>query len=119
MAWEVEYTDQFGDWDRELGDKEAEAIDAAVALLQRSGPAFGQPLVDTIRGSCHANMKELRPLAGHIRILFAFDPRRTAILLIGGDKTNVWNRWYRHMIPVTDALNDEHLATRWNEERAP
>jgi hypothetical protein len=54
-------------------------------------------------------MKELRPAASNIRILFAFDPRRTVILLIGGDKTNRWHEWYRRMIPVADALYDEHL----------
>jgi hypothetical protein len=55
-------------------------------------------------------MKELRPRGGNIRILFAFDPLRTAILLIGGDKTGAWNEWYARMIPVADDLYDEHLA---------
>jgi hypothetical protein len=54
-------------------------------------------------------MKELRPPAGNIRILFAFDPRRMAILLIGGDKTGRWQEWYQEMIPVADRLYDEHL----------
>ena len=58
-----------------------------------------------------ANMKEVRPLSTNIRILFAFDPRRTAILLLGGDKTNQWERWYRDNIPIADDLYDEHLAT--------
>jgi hypothetical protein len=54
-------------------------------------------------------MKELIPMGGAVRILFAFDPRRAAILLIGGDKTNRWSEWYRTMVPVADRLYDEHL----------
>ncbi len=62
-------------------------------------------------------MKELRPLGGDIRILFAFDPRRTAILLIGGDKTGKWNEWYAEIVPVADQLYDEHLAELVREEK--
>jgi hypothetical protein len=54
-------------------------------------------------------MKELRPRGGHIRVMFAFDPRRTAILLIGGDKTGRWEPWYEEMVPIADVLFDEHL----------
>jgi hypothetical protein len=82
----------------------------AVAKLERGGPTMGRPLVDTIKASRHPNMKELRPLASNIRILFAFDPRRMAILLLGGDKTNRWNAWYERMIPVADRLYDDHLV---------
>ena len=88
MAWEVEYTDEFGAWWEGLTDGEQEAITAAVAFLEERGPGLGRPLVDTVQGSRHPNMKELRPPAGNLRILFAFDPRRTAILLIGGDKSH-------------------------------
>lgn len=70
---------------------------------------LGRPLVDTIRGSRHANMKELRPPGGNLRVLFAFNPRRTAILLIGGDKTGRWQEWYDEMIPAADDLYDLHL----------
>lgn len=56
-------------------------------------------------------MKELRPRRGSVRILFAFDPRRMAILLIGGDKTGRWQAWYREMIPIADDLYDTHLET--------
>jgi hypothetical protein len=56
-------------------------------------------------------MKELRPLGSNIRILFAFDPRRMAILLIGGDKSGLWNQWYAEMVPIADDLYDEHLDT--------
>jgi hypothetical protein len=107
--WEVEFTDQFEHWWDGLSVPEQAAIDVAVEVLQEKGPGLGRPLVDTLTGSRHSNMKELRP-GGSIRILFAFDPRRTAILLIGGDKRDRWEEWYREMIPVADQLYDEHLA---------
>ncbi len=68
---------------------------------------LGGPLVDSVKGSRHANMKELR--AGTICILFAFDPRRSAILPIGGDKRDRWQEFYEQMIPLADRLLDEHL----------
>lgn len=83
------------------------------------GPGLGRPLVDRIAGSRHTNMKELRPLRGNVRILFVFDPRRMAILLIGGDKTNRWKDWYDAMIPVADRLYDEHLRTLRDEGLLP
>jgi hypothetical protein len=111
MLWEVEYTDQFGDWFADLGGSAQAAVVAAVKKLEEGGPALGRPIVDTIQGSRHANMKELRPRGGHLRILFAFDPRRMAILLIGGDKSHRWQAWYREFIPIADDLYDEHLET--------
>jgi hypothetical protein len=78
-------------------------------VLERRGPALGRPLVDTIKQSRHKNMKELIPPASDIRVLFAFDPRRAAILLIGGDKSGEWSEWYDRMVPVADDLFDEHL----------
>ncbi len=75
--------------------------------------------MDTISGSRHANMKELRPRGGNLRVLFAFDPRRLAILLIGGDKSGEWNAWYQRMIPLADDLYDEHLATLKREGLLP
>jgi hypothetical protein len=111
MAWEIEYTDQLGSWYADLTAREQNLVDAAVVALAEHGPTLGRPYVDTIRGSRHANMKELRPRGGNIRILFAFDPRRAAILLIGGDKSGRWQRWYVETIPIADDLYDEHLAT--------
>ncbi len=111
VAWEVEYTDQFGDWFEELDARQQESVVITVEVLQDRGPGLGRPLVDTIKGLRHANMKELRPRRGNLRILFAFDPRRMAILLIGGDKTNRWETWYRDIIPVADTLYDDHLDT--------
>lgn len=109
VPWKVEYTDQFEDWFAALPEAVQNAIVAAVEIVQEQGPGLGRPLVDTIKASRHANMKELRPLFGNVRILFAFDPRRMAILLIGGDKTNRWKAWYRAFVPIADRLYDEHL----------
>jgi hypothetical protein len=109
MSWEVEYTDQFGEWWDDLSEDEQEAVTAAVSVLERRGPALGRPLVDTIKQSRHANMKELIPPASDSRVLFAFDPRRAAILLIGGDKSREWSAWYDRMVPIADEFFDEHL----------
>ncbi|PZR97617.1 MAG: diaminopimelate decarboxylase [Chloroflexi bacterium] len=82
---------------------------AAVEILKEMGPATPRPVVDQISGSVHANMKELR--TGTIRVLFAFDPQRTAILQLGGNKRGQWNKWYAQMVPRADQLLTEHLAT--------
>jgi len=108
-AWDVEYTDEFEAWWGGLQVEEQRAITAAVELLERDGPALGRPIVDTVKASRHSNMKELRPPATYLRVLFAFDPRRTAILLIGGNKEHRWQDWYREFIPIADRLLDEHL----------
>jgi len=107
--WEVEHTNEFNEWWEGLAEREQELLVAAVDKLEERGPALGRPLVDTIEGSQHQNMKELRPPGGNIRVLFAFDPRRTAILLIGGDKTGRWQEWYEEMIPVADELYKVYL----------
>jgi hypothetical protein len=109
--WEVEFTDEFERWWNTLDADEQEALAASVELLRQIGPQLSRPHADTLAGSKHANMKELRTQhRGHpLRTLFAFDPRRCAILLIGGDKTGD-NRFYERMIPLADQLYDEHLA---------
>lgn len=111
--WDVEFTDEFEAWWDTLSVDEQQAIDAAVRVLERRGPGLGRPLVDTVEGSRHANMKELR--VGTIRILLAFDPRRAAILLIGGDKRGRFKEFYERMIPLADDLFDEHLAALQRE----
>jgi hypothetical protein len=108
-VWEVEYTDQSEEWWLELDDRTQEDIGVAVSKLEERGPTLPRPFVDTIKGSKYPNMKELRPLRSNVRILFAFDPRRMAVLLIGGDKTGKWEEWYEEMIPVADQLYTEHL----------
>jgi hypothetical protein len=109
VAWEIEYTDEFFVWWETLTQREERAVSAAVEMLEEDGPALGRPFVDTIHGSRHANMKELRPRSSNIRILFAFNPLRIAILLIGGDKTDRWEEWYATMVPIADDLYDAHL----------
>jgi len=108
--WEIEGTDELADWFGTLGEREQTAVDVAVEVLAQEGPSLGRPLVDTITRSRYANMKELRPLGTTIRILFAFDPRRQAILLLGGDKARQWTTWYDEAIPAADDLYKRHLA---------
>ncbi len=108
-SWEVELTDEAAEWFRTLESGDQEAIAAAIDLLQERGPALGRPAVDRIKGSRHNNMKELRSFGAHLRVLFVFDPRRTAILLLGGDKKGDWERWYDREIPRADDLYDTYL----------
>jgi hypothetical protein len=96
-----------------LSQDDAEALLAAVRVLRTEGPALGRPLVDSVKGSRHANMKELRPGStgrAEVRVLFAFDAQRQAVLLIGGDKSSDWAGWYDANIPVADSRFDEHQA---------
>jgi hypothetical protein len=109
VAWEVEFTDEFEQWWNDLSADDQDNVRVAINRLVDHGPALGRPWVDTVKGSRHHNMKELRPRAGNVRILFAFDPRRMAILLLGGDKTNRWQEWYAEMLPVADRLYDGYL----------
>ena len=110
MAWDVEFTGQFETWWNALSEDEQVEISAKVELLQEHGPTLPRPHADVISTSRHANMKELRGKVEdrHLRVLFAFDPRRTALLLLGGDKTGDPN-WYEKFVPVADDLFDEHL----------
>lgn len=89
MSWDVEYTDEFGDWWASLTEAEQVSLAASVQLLEARGPSLGHPHSSGINGSRHGHMRELRTQhAGRpYRTLYAFDPRRMAILLIGGDKT--------------------------------
>jgi hypothetical protein len=108
-VWEVEVTDQFLAWLDGLDTDRADAVIEAIDALEVGGPGLGRPFVDTVKGSRHSNMKELRPRGSHLRVLFALDPRRHAIVLLGGDKRGRWQAWYREAIPAADALYDEHL----------
>jgi hypothetical protein len=110
MAWEVEYTDEFDDWWAELDEAQQDRLAATVMLLAEQGPALPFPYSSGINGSRHAHMRELRvQVGGHpLRVFYAFDPRRTAILLVGGDKTGR-DRFYEEYVPVADDLYDAHL----------
>lgn len=78
--------------------------------VAREGPNLGRPRVDSIRGSRVHNMKEIRFPSG-IRVLFAFDPSRRPVMLLGGDKTGQWERWYRRQIPLAEREYDQHLRS--------
>jgi hypothetical protein len=111
VTWDVEYTPVFGDWWDELKEDEQVSVAASVALLEHYGPSLPFPHSSGIHGSRHSHMRELRVQHGGrpYRVLYAFDPRRAAILLLGGDKTGK-ARWYELNVPRADALYDEHLA---------
>ncbi|MGH3297425.1 MAG: type II toxin-antitoxin system RelE/ParE family toxin [Trebonia sp.] len=93
-------------------------VNQAILILERNGPAEGRPLVDSVTASRIANMKELRPPSSgrtEIRILLVFDPWRAAILLVAGDKSGQWVKWYRTAIPRAERLYDDYLAERRKE----
>lgn len=113
MAWVVEIGDEFEpEFDALHQDVQTEIL-ALARLFQRFGPQLGRPRADTLHGSRHANMKELRFSAadGEWRVVFAFDPKREAILLVAGDKSGVsGKRFYRQLIRKADERFDAHLA---------
>lgn len=108
VVWNIEFTDEFGQWWDTLDIVEQKRVTTLIVMLQREGPKARRPVVGSITTSRHPNMKELREST--TRILFAFDPRRTAILLIGGDKSGSWNKWYDRFIPIADDLYDHYLS---------
>ncbi len=113
MEWVVEIGDEFEPEFDELHEEVQTEILALSRLLQRFGPQLGRPRVDTLNGSCHANMKELRFSAagGEWRVAFAFDTERKAILLVAGDKSGGGERrFYRELIRKADGRFDAHLA---------
>jgi len=111
MGWEVEYTDEFGVWWETLTEQEQGDVAAYVGQLERRGPMLPYPYSSDVRDSKHRAMRELRVQSGGkpIRIFYVFDPRRSAILLIGGRKAGV-KRFYEQFVPIADRLYDEHLA---------
>ena len=111
--WEVVTTAAFDDWFAELADDELAEVIAKVELLSHFGPRLRRPHADTLNGSKHANMKELRADTGNhvLRIAFAFDFDRKAVLLVGGDKAGTAQRqFYKRLIAKADALFDAHHA---------
>ncbi len=110
ISWSVEYTDEFGLWYEELKARIQDDIDRTVGLLEAKGPRLPFPYSSGIEGSRHRHMRELRVQSGGepYRVFYAFDPRRAAILLIGGCKAGD-KRFYETMIPLADRLYDEHI----------
>lgn len=115
--WTVEY-DYIAAWLDEQDDETVACIFAALELLQDQGPTLGRPLVDRLEGSRVKNLKELRPASpgsSEVRILFAFDPLRQAVMLLGGDKSKgksgkaKWSGWYDRAIPEAERVYERHL----------
>jgi hypothetical protein len=110
MSWEVVITDECRGWYEALSEEEQDSVDFGVSLIQRMGPSLKRPYADIIHGSTFANLKELRVQhAGRpYRVLFIFDPKRNAVLLIGGDKTGN-DRWYEEFVPKAESIYREYL----------
>ncbi|WP_233440554.1 type II toxin-antitoxin system RelE/ParE family toxin [Acidipropionibacterium acidipropionici] len=110
--WDID-AELIESWVGSLDEASRAQVIAALRILREAGPQLGRPLVDTVKASRYKNMKELRPGSSgrsELRILFAFDPVRRAILLVAGDKAGDWERWYRKNIPRADDLYEQHLA---------
>jgi hypothetical protein len=110
MPWNVEHTDEFATWYHGLTDAQQDDLTAVALLLMEQGPQLPFPYSSGIKGSKHGQMRELRVQSGGrpLRVFYAFDPRRSAILLIGGDKT-ADARFYERMAPIADKLYDVYL----------
>jgi hypothetical protein len=110
MECQVEYTDEFGKWWDSLTEDEQDSVRDVVALLRERGPLLGRPYADTLQGSKVVNLKELRiqHQGRPYRVLFIFDPRRVALLLVGGDKTGN-DRWYEEFIPRAEQIYERFL----------
>jgi hypothetical protein len=116
LAWAIKVTDEYAAWFTMLIKEDlapATQVAQAVAALREEGPALGRPLVDRLKGSTIHHLKELRPGSrgrSEIRIIFAFDPARSALLLLGGDKAGNWQRWYRDNIPIAERLYRDYTT---------
>ncbi len=117
MSWEVEYTDEFEKWWDSLNEDEQGSIDAHVSILEEKGTHLPFPYCSGISESKFDEMRELRVQhkGDPYRVLYAFDPRRCAILLIGGNKKGD-ERWYKKYIPIADKLFEEHLRSLKKEK---
>ena len=114
MVWDVLFHDHFAAEFAALAESLQDELLAHALLLRDFGPGLGRPTVDTLKGSKHTNMKELRfTWTGEVwRVAFAFDPERQAILLVGGDKGGAdQRRFYKRLIAVADERFDDHLST--------
>lgn len=112
MAWEVIFSTEMTTWLDQINQGTYEQVIAATKVLEDLGPALGRPLLDSIKGSQMSNLKELRPGSTgstEIRILFAFDPTRRAVMLLAGDKAGDWSNWYKRNIPLAESIYTEHL----------
>jgi len=121
MSWVVVLLSEVEEWFLDIARRDSDTADliaAAVDKLAADGPTLGRPLVDRLKGSRHHNLKELRPGSGgssEVRILFVFYPDRQAILLVAGDKSGDWKRWYDTNIKLAEERYDEWLHRRGHE----
>lgn len=118
--WEVVSHPEFDAWLDAISEASQEKVAALVRLLKQHGPSLGRPYADRIKGSKYKNLKELRPTSKTdeaLRILFYFDKRRDAVLLVGGDKAGNWSHWYDENIPVAEQRIREHLQKLADEEK--
>ena len=117
MNWDVEYTSAFGDWWEVLNEAEQESVAASVRLLEEYGPYLRYPHSSHINGSRCGHMRELRIQheGRPYRVLYAFDPSRTALLLLGGNKGGD-DRWYQQNVPRADSLHGRHIEQLKQEE---
>jgi hypothetical protein len=119
--WEILLTAEVGAFLDDLYESDRvthQLVNQAILVLERNGPSEGRPLVDSVTASKIANMKELRPPSAgrsEIRILLVFDPWRAAILLVAGDKSGQWEKWYRSAIPRAERMYEDYLAERRKE----
>ena len=111
MAWHVDFTPQAEAWLKGLPHSDRARMVRQVDRLSAGGPTLGRPVVDTVEGSRHHNMKELRAPDSPLRALFAFGPDRRAIVLVGGSKAGQEKRWYRENLKTADRMFTEHLNT--------
>lgn len=116
MAWEVEFSDEFGQWWDLLTAAEQKSVDFTVSLLQEAGPMLRMPHSSGVESSRYSHMRELRIQheGRPYRVLYAFDRRRIAVLLIGGDKTGN-DRWCEEYVQRADAIYDRHLREIGND----
>lgn len=123
IEWEILLTHQVETFLDDLYETDRDShrlVNQAILVLEQNGPSQGRPLVDSITASRLPNMKELRPpLAGRseVRILFVFDPWRSAVLLIAGDKSGQWREWYRRAVPEAEQPYEQYLKDREKEDR--
>jgi hypothetical protein len=110
MIWEIIFHSEFEEWFFAEDIEVQTSIAMVLDILEEQGAALGRPYVDTIKGSAFTNIKELRVQhdGNPYRILFAFDPQRQAVLLIGGNKRGD-KRWYEKNIPIADRRFAEYL----------
>lgn len=117
QGWDIYVVDEVREWIEQLEGSDFNRVVQAIDILAEFGPGLGRPLADTITCSKIPNLKELRP--GTVRILFVFDPWRSTVLLVAGDKHKRWDSWYRTAIPLAEQRYETYLTERREELEGP